>query len=182
MYESIKYEDLKQLPDDQKKEALQELMTTYGSNKAIAEATGAATIAIANLYGKIVEGKQVGRKKGSKNSIKTEEVKEQPKEEMTPEVIVETPNNVTENKPKRHYTRKVKEDVKISQDMRQEQDMQQKEIIDKPIILADLKSISFTTSLCGNLSGEQIKQRVTGMINSLLDDKEYTINLQINEQ
>ena len=172
MYENIKYEELKQLPDEQKKEALQELMTIYGSNKAIAEAIGGSTIAIINMYKKYVLGESVGRVKGSKNSTK--------QEETLPDTIVETPTNEIETKPKRKYTRKAK-DVEVPQETQIEQEEPKQEIVRTPIKLAEL-SVSFTTSLCGNLSGEEIKKRVAGMINSLLDDKTYTINLQIDEQ
>jgi len=172
MYEQIKYEELKQLPDEQKKEALQELMTIHGSNKAIAEAVGGSTIAIINMHKKYVLGESVGRVKGSKNSTK--------QEETLPEKVVETPTDDTEIKPKRKYTRKTK-DVEVPQELQIEQEAQVQEIVRTPIKLAEL-SVSFTTSLCGNLSGEEIKKRVTGMINSLLEDKTYTINLQIDEQ
>ena len=170
MYENIKYEELKQLPDNQKKEALQELMATYGSNKAIAEATGAATIAIANLYGKIVEGKTVGRKKGTKNSVKEEDNKE---EKLT-DAVIETPASITEEKPKRKYTKR--------NNVVAEAETQKEEIVRKPIILADLKSLSFTTSLSGDLSGEEVKARIIGIVNALLDDKTYSVNLQIDEK
>jgi len=165
MYENIKYEELKQLPDEQKKEALQELMTIYGSNKGIAEATGGAVVALVNMYKKFVLGESVGRVKGSKNSTK--------QKETLPETIVETPTDDTEIKPKRKHTKKAK-DIEVPQEIQTQQE--------EPIKLAELISVSFTTSLCGNLSGEEIKKRVIGMINSLLDDKSYLINLQIDEQ
>lgn len=53
MYVNIKYEELKQLSDDKKKEALQELMNTYGSNKAIAEAIGCMSIVVSNMKERI---------------------------------------------------------------------------------------------------------------------------------
>lgn len=165
MYENIKYEELKQLPDDQKKEALQELMNLHGSNSAIAKAIEGFPVAIANMYSKFVEGKQIGRKKGSKNAVK--EVVQQPTEEIH---IVETPIIIPETKPKRTYNRKQKEVSTIQQDSQESQDITQ------------LPSASFTTSLSGELTGDQIKQRVTGMINSLLDDNQYTINIQIDEK
>lgn len=161
MYESIKYEDLKQLPDDQKKEALQELMTTYGSNSAIAEAVGGVPVAISNMYKKYVEGKSVGRTKGSKNA--TEAIQE------------ESLNNVTEIKPKRKYTKKTDKVVEQIQEPLQE------EIIRTPIKLSELTSLSFTTLLLGDFTGEEIKSRVSGIINSLLNDKKYTINVRIDE-
>lgn len=149
MYESIKYDELKQLPDEQKKEALQELMDKYGSNKAIAEATGGALIAISNMYSKYVEGKPIGRKKKE-------------------EVIEETPKNEVsqESKPKRKYTKRNIES-------------QEQEIVRTPIKLP--KPSSFTTSLSGDFTGEELKERIIGLANSLLSTKTYSITLQLEE-
>lgn len=149
MYENIKYEELKQLPDEQKKEALQELMDKYGSNKAIAEATGGALIAIGNMYSKYVEGKPIGRKK------KEEVIEEAPKNEVS-----------QESKPKRKYTKRNIES-------------QEQEIVRTPIKLP--KPSSFTTSLSGDFTGEELKERIIGLANSLLSTKTYSITLQLEE-
>jgi hypothetical protein len=156
MYENIKYEELKNLPDEQKKEALQELMATYGSNKAIAEATEGYATTIANMYSKYVEGKHIGRVKGSKNPDK------KPKEE---------------NKVKRKYTKKVKEDTIIPIESPQEEIVYNK-------VLEEVKTstLSFNSSLSGDLSGEEVKVRIIGIVNALLDDKTYSVNLQIDEK
>lgn len=156
MYESIKYDELKQLPDEQKKEALQEFITKYGSNKAIAEVLGSVPIAISNMIKKYVNDEPIGRKK---------------KEETT----VETPKNEVsqETKPKRKYTKKTTIETKP--------EPQQPEIIRAPIKLPK-PSASFTTSLNGELSGEEIKERVSGIVNALLNSKTYSITLQVEEK
>lgn len=152
MYENIKYEELKQLPDEQKKEVLQELMDKYGSNKAIAEATGGALIAISNMYSKYVEGKPIGRKK------KEEVIEEAPKNKVS-----------QESKPKRKYTKRNTENT----------ESQEQEIVRTPIKLP--KPSSFTTSLSGDFTGEELKERIIGLANSLLSTKTYSITLQLEE-
>lgn len=125
----------------------------YGSNKAIAEATGGALIAIGNMYSKYVEGKPIGRKK------KEEVIEETPKNEVSQEA-----------KPKRKYTKRNTENT----------ESQEQEIVRTPIKLP--KPSSFTTSLNGELSGEEIKERVSGIVNALLNAKTYSITLQVEEK
>ena len=98
------------------------------------------------------------------------------KEEKLSETSVETPNNVAEMKPKRKYTKK---NIEVET---QQEDIQKPKI--EPQVKLETKTLfaSFATSLCGELTGYQIKQRVTGMVNSLLDDNQYTINIQIDEK
>lgn len=184
MYEAIKYDELKQLPDDQKKAALKELMTTYGSNKAIAEATGGATIAIANMYGKFVEGKKIGRVKGSKNSKKAEESKE----EKSPEISTETPIIVSEEKPKRKYTRKVKEDAEAQQDISQQETKPDKtielpeinEVSNVPTNIVDVNSFSIIVNK--TVSGENAHFLLNGLANTLIKDQQYILEFKITEK
>lgn len=75
MYENLTYDQLKELPDEQKVEALKELKVIYPENKDLAEHLGGAHIAVSNMVAKYLEGKQLGRKK------MTEEEKQQKREE-----------------------------------------------------------------------------------------------------
>ncbi len=79
MYETITYDQLKELPDDQKVLALKELKTLFPDNKDLAKHLNTAHIAVSNMVGKYLEGKQVGRKK------MTEEEKAQVKAEREAE-------------------------------------------------------------------------------------------------
>ena len=63
MYKNLSYEKLKELPDEQKRNALMELKEMYPQYKDMAEIVGGTPAALANLYLRIVEGRKFGRKK-----------------------------------------------------------------------------------------------------------------------
>ncbi|MDD4411990.1 MAG: hypothetical protein PHO58_05830, partial [Bacilli bacterium] len=75
MYETLTYEQLKALPDNEKITALTELKNLYPDNRDLAKHLDVAFIGVNNMVAKFLEGKQLGRKK------MTEEEKAQAKAE-----------------------------------------------------------------------------------------------------
>lgn len=172
MYENIKYDELKNLPDDQKVIALNKLKEIYTDNKAIAEATGAAPIAISNMIKKHILGEHVGRTKANKNETT-----------INNDTIVE--NKETANEPireKRKYTRKIQPEI-IKEELHKDEIVKEEEPVEYETQHQETISnkFSFTTGLCGEIEGEVVKSRITGITNSLLDDKKYLIELKISE-
>jgi len=172
VYESYTYDQLKELPDDQKITALKELKTIYPDNKDLAKHLDTAHIAISNMVGKYLEGKSVGRKK------MTEEEKAQAKEQRK--------------------LKKQAEEAKAQQQIQQEQ---QEEVQSEDKVVTTLPEIkneesntttpitqsiqpktnSFSIKLEKNLTGEEATARLNGIANSLLKDNTYKISLVIEE-
>lgn len=152
MYENITYEELKNLPDEEKVKALTELLSITPDRKELAKKLGVAPIAIINLIGKYLEGKQIGRKK--KETIEVENLIEEPKQ-------------------KRKYTRKSKDEEKS------EQPIQSLSTQVEKIIFEEKHNI--TISLNTEFTGSEIQHILTGISTTIFDNKKYKINLEITE-
>ncbi|MFA5557870.1 MAG: hypothetical protein WDA59_00195 [Methanofastidiosum sp.] len=124
MYENITGEELKALPDEEKKTALEELMEKYPDKKELAERLGVKGNVVGIWIAKYVLGQQMGRQKGQTATTKTD---------IEP-VIAESNNGDT----------------------------------------ASLQT--HVTAL-----GEEVRQRIVGIGNALLDNKTYEVTLTVNE-
>lgn len=159
MYESYTYDQIKALPDDQKTEALKELIKIYPTNKELAEYLDVAPIVTSNMVKKFVEGIQVGRK------AMTPEEKAQKKAEREEEKLKQLQEQQTkENESKTKSNEEVKDETKD-------------EVKPEP----ELKVNSFSIQLDKNMIGEEAIVRLNGISNSLLKDKEYKVNLVVEE-
>jgi len=166
MYENITYDQLKELPDDQKIIALKELKTIYPDNKDLAKHLDIAHIAINNMVGKYLEGKQVGRKKMTpeeKAQAKTEReaekkrLKEQEKQETMTQQITTNQDNVPQpTNPNATIVPIINESIKINLN-------------------------SFSINLNKDMLGEEAISRLSGIANSLLKENQYRVNLIIEE-
>lgn len=156
MYENLSYEKLKELPCEQKKNALMELKERYPQYKEMAEMVGGTPAALANLYLRIVEGRKFGRRKRdeaqavSENTGDTVILKKRTK--LTAAPVPDLKAARTENK---QY--------------------------DEMIVLPPKKSISFTICLDAEETGAEAKCRLDGIIGSMLHDKVYRTHLSIEE-
>lgn len=159
MYENYTYDQLKALPDDKKIEALKELKTLYPDNKDLAKHLSIATIAISNMVGKYLEGKQVGRKK------------------MTPE---EKAQKKLEREAEKLKQSQQQEEIKQETTKEQEQ-TQNQEIKDEKFVKVFNINPSFNITLDRDLSGEEAILRLNGITNSLLQDNKYKVHLSIEE-
>jgi hypothetical protein len=152
MYENLTYDQLKELPDEQKVEALKELKVIYPENKDLAEHLGGAHIAVSNMVAKYLEGKQLGRKK------MTEEEKQQKREERL---------------------RKKQEEVEKERlRLLQEQQIQNQVKDEEEVINS---SESFSVKFSKIIVGEEATIVLGNIGGSLLKDGKYKINLSIEE-
>lgn len=169
VYETYTYEEIKALPDDQKVLALKELKTIYPDNKDLAKHLDVAHIAISNMVGKYLEGKQVGRKK------MTEEEKAQAKAEREAE--------------KKRLKEQEKQEVMAQQVVtNQESEVKNSEFDFSASFIATPKtaqpksnSNSFSIKLEKDMLGEEAILRINGIANSLLKENKYRVNLIIEE-
>ena len=122
MYENVTGEELKALPNEEKKVALEELMGLYPDRKELAQHLGLRNNVLGILIAKYVLGTQFGRKKGSTNHVVTEEL---------------AVNNEVSN--------------------------------------------VFSANLEAQVAGEEAKERIINIGNSLLDSKKYSISLKVEE-
>jgi len=157
MYENLSYEKLKELPGEQKRNALMELKERYPQYKEMAEIVGGTPAALANLYLRIVEGRKFGRKK---------------KEEIGQAVLE---SSIDYEAPQKRFGRKA-ESVPDSKPIIFEE-KQYKDII----VLPPKKTISFTICLETEETGCEAKNRMEGIVGSLLKDKIYRTHLSIEE-
>jgi hypothetical protein len=162
MYENLSYEQLKELPGEQKKNALLQLKEKYPHYKEMAEKIGGTPTALSNLYLRIVEGKKFGRKK--------KEVIEPPKVVASPviEAAAETPVKLRRTRRKSIVVPEAQPATTIGE---------QREIL----VMPAKKSISFTINLGIEETGNEAKSRIEGIVGSLLKEKVYNIKMSIEE-
>ncbi len=122
MYENITGEELKALPNEEKKVALEELMELHPDRKELSQHLGLRNNVLGILIAKHVLGTRFGRKKGSTNHVATEE----------------------------------------------------------PIVNNEASNV-FSTNLEAQIIGEEAKERITNIGNSLLDGKKYLVSLKVEE-
>lgn len=156
MYENLSYEKLKELPGEQKKNALMELKERYPHYKEMAEKIGGTPTALSNLYLRIVEGKRFGRKK-----------------KEVAEITIPEPSIENEIKQKRSR----RKNAIISDSMIMKPAQEQKEMI----VIHPKKTASFIINLKIEETGNEIKGRIEGIVGSLLKDKAYRVDLNIEE-
>ena len=168
MYENLSYEQLKELPGDQKKNALMQLKKQYPHYKEMAEKIGGTPTALSNLYLRIVEGRRFGRKK--------KEVVESVKAAEPPKVIGSPDMEASAEAPvKLRRTRRKSVAVPESQPVTTIGE--QREILAIPA----KKAIAFTISLGIEETGNEARSRIEGIIGSLLKEKTYNIKMSIEE-
>lgn len=156
MYEDITYEQLKELSNEQKKEALIELKDKFETFKGISEKIGGTPMAISNYYLKFVSGKKPGRKK---------------KEDVAP-ITPETPAEA-DAKPKRGR-RKSSEKTEATVLVPVQEP---RTVVAKP----SQKAVSFSIGLEIEISGEEARERIQGVVGSFMKDKTYRVKLSIEE-
>ena len=173
MYETITYDQLKELPVDQKVIALKELKTIYPDNKDLAKHLDTAHIAVSNMVGKYLEGKQVGRKKMTdeeKAQAKAErKLKKQQEEKMQQEQEKQeamTQSTTTTNQ---------ESEVDIPQPTSENATVV---LVKEPI---QTNSNSFSIKLEKDMLGEEVIIRLNGIANSLLKENKYKTNVNIEE-
>ena len=168
MYENYTYDQLKELPDDQKVIALKELKTLYPDNKDLAKHLNTAHIAISNMVGKYLEGKQVGRKK------MTDEEKAQAKIEREAEK-----KRLKEQEKQEAMTQLTTTTNQESEVKNSESDLEANVIVIPK--LTQSSNSSFSIKLEKDMLGEEAITRLNGVANSLLKENEYRVSLVIEE-
>ena len=176
MYENHTYNQIKDLPEDQKVEALKELKTLYPDNKDLATHLNVIPMAISNMVGKYLEGKQLGRKKMSPEEkaqakLQREEEKKL-KQQQEAEKVKEQQEKENSNEQKTDEVVK-SEETKETNDKYTTQDY-------KPVSPQSNAS-SFSIKLDKIMTGEEAGLRLNGIANSLLKEKEYKVELVIVE-
>jgi len=155
MYENLSYEKLKELPCEQKKNALMELKEKYPHYKEMAEKIGGTPTALSNLYLRIVEGRRFGRKK----------------KVIEPVVLEAAINNEVKLKRSRRKSNIIPDSKAIT-------------TVDEPkeiFVTVPKKTVSFTINLELEETGNEAKNRIEWIVGSLLKNKTYKINLGIEE-
>jgi hypothetical protein len=152
LYENLTYDQLKELPDEQKVEALKELKARYPDNKDLAEHLGGAHIAVSNMVGKYLEGKQLGRKP------MTEEEKKQKKEE----------------KLRLKQEEAEKERLRLLQEQQTQHQVKDEEEV-------SVSNGSFSVKFGKTIIGEEATVVLSSIGNSLLKDGKYKVSLNIEE-
>ncbi len=162
MYENLSYEQLKELPGEQKKNALLQLKQKYPHYKEMAEKIGGTPTALSNLYLRIVEGKKFGRKK--------KEAAEPPKavEPLVAETSAEAPVKLRRTRRKSIIVPDSQPVTTIGE---------QRELL----VIPAKKPINFTINLGIEESGNEAKSRIEGIVGSLLKEKIYNIKMSIEE-
>ncbi len=156
MYENLSYEKLKELPGEQKKNALMELKERYPQYKEMAEMVGGTPAALANLYLRIVEGRKFGRKKKEEGQTLSETIGDT--------VIIQK------------RTGRKAASIPDSKAVKAEN-----KLYDEMIVVPSKKSVSFTICLDTEETGAEAKCRLEGIIGSMLYDKVYRTHLSIEE-
>ncbi len=169
MYENFTYNQLKDLPEGQKIEALKELKTIYPDNKDLATHLNVIPMAISNMVAKYLEGKQLGRKK------MTEEEKLQAKLQREEEKRLQREKEQQQEQEKSNE-QKLDEVVK-SQETKNEEKLP----VHEETQSNNFKSNSFSIKLDKNMTGEEAVSRLNGIANSLLKENEYKVELIVEE-
>lgn len=174
IYETYTYEEIKNLPDDQKITALKELKAIYPDNKDLAKHLDTAHIAVSNMVGKYLEGKTVGRTK------MTDEEKAQAKAKR------EAEKKLKAQKEKEQQEQELKQQT--SQTQTQEQvlntdqgKVQESQSIQKFNPEPKTNSNLFTINLNKDIMGEEATAILNGFANTLLKGNNYKVSLNIEE-
>lgn len=156
MYENLSYEKLKELPGEQKRNALMELKERYPQYKEMAEIVGGTPAALANLYLRIVEGRKFGRrKKGEEETVS----------ETTGDTVI-----IQKRSGRKAASVSGSKTVKT-----------ENKLYDEIIVAPSKKSVSFAICLDTEETGAEAKCRLEGIIGSMLQDKVYRTHLSIEE-
>lgn len=151
MIENLSYEKLKELPSEQKRSALVELKEKYPHYKEMSEKIGGTPAALANLYLRIVEGKKFGRKKKDEKSS------------VLPRIVSNgASQKVTASKP--DYN-----EIAAG--------IEHRNLLEIPAKRKTLFTINLETEGTWN----EEKNRIEGILSSLLINSTYKISLSIEE-
>lgn len=168
MYENITYDQLKDLPDEEKKEALIYLKEKYPTYKEMSQAIGGIPLSLSHLYMRVVEGKTFGRKKKEEAPSEEKQVLNETQDQQKDEndKPSDTPALSTSTMKKKRGSKKKETEIITPQ---------------KEQSVAPKKDFSFTIGLEVEVSGEEAKTRMEGVMASLLKDKNYKVKLSIEE-
>lgn len=179
VYETYTYEEIKNLPDDQKVLALKELKNLYPDNKDLAKHLDVIPMVVSNMVGKYLEGKQSGRKP------MTEEEKAQAKIEREAKKLKELQEQQQLQKQQEEEKEKEKVNKTESQESQESKEVENKALetatIPIPNIQTQINSSSFTIKLDKNIAGEEATMMLSSLANTLLKDGKYKISLTIEE-
>ncbi len=173
VYETYTYEEIKALPDDQKVLALKELKEIYPDNKDLAKHLNVAHIAISNMVGKYLEGKQVGRKK------MTEEEKAQAKAER--KLKKQQEEKMQQEQEKQEAMAQQTIPNQESEVKNSESDLEATVMVTSKTTQPQSNLNSFNINLNKNMLGEEAITRLSGVANSLLKENQYRVSLVIEE-
>lgn len=177
MYENYSYEQVKNLPDDQKVIALKEFKAIYPENKVLAQHWDVAHIAVSNMVGKYLEGKQVGRKKMTPEEKAQAKLQREREKELGKQQVVQRQEEKIENG-KQDIQNETSNAISYASIVTTTPNPVNQVIEENQI---KPKSNSFSIRLDKNMTGEEAINRLNGISNSLLKDNEYTISLVIEE-
>lgn len=183
MYENITYNELKGLPEEQKKDALIELKNKYSTYKEMAEKVGGTPVALSNLYLRIVEGKKFGRRKKEETEAKLQEIAKTSKAFIVstkPKLPAISYASIMEDKKMSDSNATKTKYEGMSFTMLTEMDKEQQNQ-NAPTPSKITKKVAFTIGLEIVVSGEEARERIQGVIGSLLKDKTYKVKLSIEE-
>lgn len=170
MYENKTYEEIKNLPEEQKAEAWREIHSIYPENKALAEKLGIAHIAVVNAVKKYVLNEPIGRaNKKEKQEPAQEQIEIKPEAQQEQQV----------EKPKRKYIRKAKQETVIELPKNKPESLGN-EVSNYPKI--NIVVSSFLININNSFSGEHAQIMLNGIGSTLLKDHEYNIEIKISEK
>lgn len=172
--DNLSYNELKELSYEEKKAILIQLKEKFASYKEMADKIGGTPLVLSNMYLRVVEGKRFGRNK---------------KEKLIP---AQSDNMETDIEDKVTYTLESNQASPVSQfNMEVSEPRHRKSPGRKPKIIdiqrQDTQPLqraifnNFTISLDMEVSGEEARSRMQGIIGALLQEKKYRINMSISE-
>ena len=173
MYETFTYNQIKDLPEIQKIEALRELKTLYPDNKDLAAHLNVIPMAISNMVAKYLEGKQLGRKKMTDEEKAQAKLQRETEKKLKEQQELEKQQQEKANESKENVATTDQGNISKNQYI-------EKSITEEPKTVQS-KINSFSISLDKNMTGEEAVSRLNGIANSLLKEKEYKIELVVKE-
>ena len=183
MYDNISYENLRDLPDEQKREALIELKSKYPTYREMAEKVGGTPVALSNLYLRIVEGKRFGRRKKEETEARLEEMAKTSKAFVNSTksklpAISYAAMMENENLQKPDTSKPKHNGISFTKLMETENEQRKQNTLTANVTK---KTVAFTIGLEIEVPGEGARDRIQGVIGSLLKDKTYKVKLSIEE-
>jgi len=186
MLDNLSYNDLKVLPDEEKKEVLKLLKEKFNSYKEMAEKIGGTPLALSNMYLRVVEGRRFGRTK----KVKPAEVEESPNAIYEAnQSEIKTPGS---RKRKSQHTRlqdtessflKIQDKEKPNPENRDYGKSEPVKTVSDNVgsDVYENRSNTFIIGLEIETSGEEAGARLQGLAGALLKNCNYRIKLKVEE-